>query len=134
MKKLTFEESIAVIKANSCDGLQIQCIKKSISYDYNGEAKNRNVTTFTVFVGGELIYELPGSHIPTDFIESGSWEESNNIEILLNQYALRLLKDINSRVGFELNENNTNLKKCYSFSSHSSLASIFEKISDDATQ
>jgi len=41
---------------------------------------------------------------------------------------------ISGKNSFELNENNTNLKKSYSFSSDSSLASIFEKISDDATQ
>ncbi len=117
-EELSFNQSVAIIKSFSKKeaNLEIKTEPISMSYFWRGKQHTKTVTSFTILVKNKIIYQLPGEHIPIEFIEcasfeksatlSGSWEKSNNIEKLLNQFANHLSENGNKPMNFELNDYN----------------------------
>ena len=117
-EELSFNQSVAIIKSFSKkdSNLEIKTEPITMSYFWRGKKRTKTVTSFTVSVKNKIIYQLPGDHIPIEFIEcasseksdilSGSWEKSNNIEKLLNHFANHLRENGNVLMTFELNESN----------------------------
>jgi hypothetical protein len=72
----------------------------------DGRTKEILVPVFHVTLNGQMIYELPGNHIPLEFIENRSWAEDNNLELLLSQFASTIQQKAAVQVQFELNSFN----------------------------
>ena len=117
-EELSFNQSVAIIKSFSKKdaNLEIKTEPITMSYFWRGKQRTKTVTSFTVSVKNNIIYQLPSEHIPIEFIECassekknilcGSWEKSNNIEKLLNHFANHLSQNGNVPMNFELNEFN----------------------------
>lgn len=101
---LSFQESKDIIERRAKKGLHLLIEKQNSekSFHVKGQVKKLKVSTYTIKVNKRLVYELPGDHIPYEFLKSG-WED-NEVDLLLSQFAMHI--DSGSRVimHFQLDE------------------------------
>ncbi len=101
---LSFQQSKNIIERRAKKGLHLLIEKQNSekSFHVKGQVKKLKVSTYTIKVNKRLVYELPGDHIPYEFLKSG-WED-NEVELLLSQFALHIDSDSRVNMTFQLDE------------------------------
>lgn len=101
---LPFHQSKNIIERRAKKGIHLSIEKQKLekSFLFKEKVKKLKVTTYIVKVNKRIVYELPGDHIPYEFIKSG-WED-NDVDLLLSQFALHIDSGTRIKMGFELDD------------------------------
>lgn len=101
---LPFHQTKSIIERRAKKGINllIEKQKHEKSFHVKGIVKTLKVTTYTVKVNQRIVYELPGDHIPYEFIKSG-WQD-NDVDLLLSQFAIHIDSGSKVKMHFQLDE------------------------------
>ncbi|MFY8184851.1 MAG: hypothetical protein ACOVLD_02175, partial [Bacteroidia bacterium] len=96
----TLQQSFKAIEDSAKNGYKLTVSKKEVEFTYylNGKTHSKNLNGYFILLDEKLIYDLPGQHIPAEFIVNNAWERNSDLEIFFQQFA----KHISKRTGVKM--------------------------------
>ena len=79
----TLQQSFKAIEKAAKNGYKLSITKEEeeITYYLNGEMRSKTVNSYFILVDEKLIYDLPGQHIPSEFIHNNSWQNNDSLPL-----------------------------------------------------
>lgn len=100
----TLQQSFKAIEKAAKNGYKLSITKEEeeITYYLNGEMHSKMVNTYFILVDDKLIYDLPGQHIPAEFIHNNSWQNNDSLPLFFRQFANHIKKRTGVKMAFQI--------------------------------